>query len=438
MTPWFSGLAISVSHAEAISARSIAHCDQFAYYMTAMSLLTRRAFCVSAGFAAATLKVPRLAFGDGPERDIPDLAKIDRRRVLNAADRYLQQPPVTITAFSSPRSAGELHDYYSEGDYWWPDPKNPSGPYIRRDGMSNPDNFLAHRHALIRLSIQVPALTAAWVLTHDRRYARHAVNHLRAWFLDPATLMHASLQYAQAIHGVITGRGTGIIDTIHLVEVVRSIPVLEKARALSTPEMRGLRKWFADYLDWMMTSKNGQEECDAKNNHGTCWQMQASEFAAFTGNKELTAFCQKRFKEVIVPEQIAENGSFPRELSRTKPYGYCLFNLDVMSAVCQILSTPENNLFTYSLPDGRGFAKAMAFMFPFIADKKSWPYAHDVEYFEDWPVRQPSLLFAGIALSKPEYLAAWSKLNPDPTVEEIIRNYPIRQQLLWVSEGVQS
>ena len=53
-------------------------------------------------------------------------------------------------------------------------------------------------------------------------------------------------------------------------------------------------------------------------------------------------------------------------------------------------------------------------------------------------MRQPSLLFAGIALSKPEYLAAWSKLNPDPTVEEIIRNYPIRQQLLWVSEGVQS
>src|SRR2546429_1819484 len=239
-----------------------------------MTFLTRRQFCVSASLAAAAFPLPPCLTGDRPEHDIPDLAKIDRQRILTAANRYLQQPPVTITAFSSPRSAGGPHDYYSEGDYWWPDPKNPSGPYIRRDGMSNPDNFLAHRHALIRLSIQVPALTAAWVLTHDRRYARHAVNHLRAWFLDPATLMHASLQYAQAIHGVITGRGTGIIDTIHLVEVVRSIPVLEKARALSTPEMRGLRKWFADYLDWMMTSKNGQEECDAKNNHGTCWQMQ--------------------------------------------------------------------------------------------------------------------------------------------------------------------
>src|SRR5205807_7345859 len=216
----------------------------------------------------------------------------------------------------------------------------------------DPAKCAARRHARIQLRWPVPALTAAWLLTRELRCQAHAAKHLRAWFLNPATLMHANLQYAQAIHGVTTGRGTGIIDTIHLVEVVRSIPVLEKARALSTPETRGLRKWFADYLDWMMTSKNGQEERDAKNNHGTCWQMQASEFAAFTGDKELTAFCQKRFKEVIVPEQIAENGSFPRELSRTKPYGYCLFNLDVMSAVCQILSTPENNLFTYSLPDG--------------------------------------------------------------------------------------
>ena len=66
------------------------------------------------------------------------------------ADRYLHQLLVTITAFSSPRSAGATHDYFSDGAYWWPDPENPSGPYIRRDGMSNPDNFTAHRHALIQ------------------------------------------------------------------------------------------------------------------------------------------------------------------------------------------------------------------------------------------------------------------------------------------------
>jgi len=398
---------------------------------------TRREFCVSASLAAAALRVPRLAFGKELKADIPDLAKMDRQRILRAAEGYLHELPITITAFPSPRSAGEPRDYFSEGDYWWPDPQNPSGPYIRRDGMSNPDNFAAHRRALIRLSLQVPALTAAWRLTRDPRYAAHAAKHLRAWFLDAATLMHPNLQYSQAIHGLATGRGTGIIDTIHLVEVVRSIPFLEHSGALAPAELRGLRAWFATYLGWMTTSKNGKEERDAKNNHGTCWLMQASEFAAFTANRELSEFSRRRFKEVLVPEQIAADGSFPRELSRTKPYGYCLFNLDAMATVCQILSTPDDNLFSYTLPDGRGFAMAMAFMFPFIADKKSWPYPNDVEYFDDWPVRQPSLLFAGIALSKPEYFAVWRKLNPDPTVEEIIRNYPVRQPFLWVGRGTQ-
>lgn len=398
---------------------------------------TRREFCVSASLAAAALRVPRLAFGKELKADIPDLAKMDRQRILRAAEGYLHELPITITAFPSPRSAGGPRDYFSEGDYWWPDPQNPSGPYIRRDGMSNPDNFTAHRHALIRLSLQVPALTAAWRLTRDPRYAAHASKHLRAWFLDAATLMHPNLQYSQAIHGLATGRGTGIIDTIHLVEVVRSIPFLEHSGALAPAELRGLRAWFATYLGWMTTSKNGKEERDAKNNHGTCWLMQASEFAAFTANRELSEFSRRRFKEVLVPEQIAADGSFPRELSRTKPYGYCLFNLDAMATVCQILSTPDDNLFSYTLPDGRGFAMAMAFMFPFIADKKSWPYPNDVEYFDDWPVRQPSLLFAGIALSKPEYFAVWRRLNPNPTVEEIIRNYPIRQPFLWVGRGTQ-
>ena len=394
---------------------------------------TRREFCVSAAFAAAALPVGGLAFGRRPKPDIPDLAKIDRQRILAAAERYLHELPVTITVFSSPRSAGGPHDYFSEGDYWWPDPQNPSGRYVRQDGLSNPDNFTAHRHALIRLSLQVPALTAAWLLTRDTRYAAHAAKHLRAWFLDPATLMHPNLQYAQAIHGVTTGRGTGIIDTIHLVEVVRSIPFLEESGALSREDLRGLRGWFDAYMHWMTTSKNGQEERDAKNNHGTCWLMQVSEFAAFTTNRELSEFSRRRFKAVLVPEQIAANGSFPLELNRTKPYGYCLFNLDVMATVCQILSTRDDDLFSYALPDGRGFAMAMAFMFRFIADKKPWPYPHDVEYFDDWPVRQPSLLFAGIELSKPEYFAVWSRLDPDPTVEEIIRNYPIRQPFLWLS-----
>ena len=355
-----------------------------------------------------------------------DIKTIERTRILRAADKYLSEAPVTITSAQNPRSTGGKHDYFSEGDYWWPDPKNPDRPYIQRDGMSNPDNFNTHRQALMRLSVQMPALSAAWLITRRRRYADHAAAHLRAWFADEETRMNPSLQYAQAIHGRFTGRGIGIIDTIHLVEVIRAASVLEAGGVLPKVERAALHQWLGAYLDWMTTSKNGIDERDAKNNHGTCWVMQVAEFARFTGNATLTEFCRDRYKTVLVPNQIAPDGSFPQELRRTKPYGYSLFNLDAMATVCQTLSIPSDNLFV-------DMRKAMEFMYPFIADKTKWPYQPDVMYFKEWPVRQPSLLFAGIALGKPEYIALWRTLDPDPSVEEIIRNVPIRQPVLWIS-----
>jgi len=362
-----------------------------------------------------------------------DVAAFDRARVLKAANQYLSQKPITITASSSPRSAGGPHDFFSEADYWWPDPQNPGGPYIQRDGMTNPDNFVEHRRALMRLSVQVPALVAAWKLTRDKRYAQHAVLHLRAWFLDERTRMNPNLQYAQAIHGRVTGRGTGIIDTIHLVEVARAIEVLEGSGALPEAEMKGIKHWFADYLQWMTTSKNGIEEREAKNNHGTCWVMQVAEFARFTGNQELLAYCRERFKTVLAPNQIAADGSFPQELRRTKPYGYSLFNLEAMAAVCQILSTAEDNLWTFELPDGRGMRKALAYMAPFIKNKRGWPLKPDVMYDDQWPMRQNSLLFAGLALKRADYLDLWKTLPAESNVEEVIRNFFIRQPVLWVN-----
>ena len=399
----------------------------------AMPALSRRQFCVGLGSAMGAVAASKLAWG-APKREAAgiDVAAIDRQRVLKAADRYMNEKPITITAYSSPRSAGGKHDYFSEGDYWWPDPQNPNGPYVRRDGLSNPDNFVDHRHALIRLSLQAPALAAAWMLTKDKRFATHAAKQLRAWFLDPATLMNPNLEYSQGIKGIATGRGIGIIDTIHLVEVARAIPTLVESRAISARDGDAIRKWFADYLHWMTTSPHGLEEREAKNNHGSCWVMQVAEFARLTANRELSNFCRDRFKTVLAPHQIAPDGAFPEELRRTKPYSYSLFNLDALSAVCQILSTPDDNLFKFELPDGRGMRKVFAFMYPFIANKKSWPHPPDIEYFDQFPLRQPSLLFAGLAYSQPDYLSLWKRLNPDPTVEEAIRNYPIRQPVLWV------
>lgn len=352
--------------------------------------------------------------------------------MLDAAGRYLAEPPVTITAFPAARSTGGAHDFFSEGDYWWPDPDHPDGPYIRRDGESNPANFVDHRRALVRLSVQVPALAAAWTLTGESRYAAHARRHLRAWFADAATRMNPDLRYAQAIRGVSPGRGTGIIDTIHLVEVARAIEVLRRGHGLDDAEFEPIRAWFTSYIRWLTTSPNGIEERDARNNHGTCWVMQVAAFASLTGDAAALEMCRTRFKTVLLPAQMAPDGSFPLEIARTKPYGYSLFNLDAMAAIAQILSTPAANLWTFELADGRGMRRALAFMAPFIADKTKWPHRRDVQYFDEWPMRHPALQFGGIALNEPHYLDLWKRLKADSDVEEVIRNFFIRQPVLWL------
>jgi hypothetical protein len=370
---------------------------------------------------------------DGPKAF--DIAAVERARVLAAAARYLREKPITVTAARSPRSAGGPHDFFSEGDYWWPDPKNPDGPYVQRDGMSNPGNFVEHRRALMRLSIQVPALAAAWRLSGEARYAVHAGRHLRAWFLDPETRMAPHLRYAQAIHGITTGRAQGVIDTLHLVEVARAVEALDGSPALSSPERDGVRGWFREYLSWLTTDPNALAEREAKNNHATCWLLQVAAFARLVGDQEQLASARERFKTVIVPNQIAPDGSFPEELRRTKPYGYSLFNLEAMAGVAQTLSTPGDDLWAFALSDGRGLRRALEYMVPYIRDKKTWPRPPDVMYDDAWPMRQTSLVFGGLALGRPDYVELWKTLGADSEVEEVVRNFFIRQPVLWIDSA---
>ncbi|HLW10305.1 MAG TPA: alginate lyase family protein, partial [Fermentimonas sp.] len=195
---------------------------------------------------------------------------------------------------------------------------NPDGPYVRRDGNTNPDNFVAHRHAMIRFSTLVGNLTSAYLLTNDSKYIEAAMMHVRAWFINEETRMNPNLLFAQAIKGVVTGRGIGIIDTIHLIEVVQSLIVLEERGLLSEEDLIGTKQWFSDYLAWLTSHQYGISERDASNNHGTCWVMQAAIFAKYTNNKDILEYTTYRFKNDLLPNQMSVDGSFPLELKRTK------------------------------------------------------------------------------------------------------------------------
>ncbi|MDR6550146.1 alginate lyase family protein [Paenibacillus qinlingensis] len=362
------------------------------------------------------------------------LSLFDTTWIIKQAEASMLESPISITVAIASKSEGGLHDYYSNGDYWWPNPDTVDGlPYIRLDGESNPNNFNSHRLLLRKMRTHVANLAAGYVVSGNELYAEKAVSFLSVFFLHESTRMNPHLLYAQAIPGICSGRGIGIIDTLHLIDIPVAIEALSASSCMTTDIYQGLQRWFADYLTWMSTHENGLEEMNERNNHGVCWFVQAAAFARFTQNKDMIRLCTFKYKESLLPDQMDPDGSFPRELARTKPYGYAIFVLDNMVTLCHILSTPEDNLWNFELPDGRGIRRGLSYLFPYLRDKSTWPYSPDVEHFEGWPAKMSFLLFAGLAHDNQAYMDLWNSLDPDPTDMEIRRNMAIRQPLLWVN-----
>lgn len=352
-------------------------------------------------------------------------------QIKEEAEWAMQQHPITVTSVSSERSAGGKNDFYSEGDYWWPDPQNPDGPYIQRDGMTNPDNFVAHRLALIRFSKIIGSLATAYKVTGDEKYVKHALLHLNAWFVNKETMMSPHLLYAQAIKGRFTGRGIGIIDTLHLIDVSQGIIVMQSK--IDSPNLVAIKGWFTSYLSWLMSHPYGEAEMNAKNNHGTCFILQVASFSKLTEDEKLMKFCSNRYKNVLLPNQMDVNGSFPLEMARTKAYGYSIFNLDVMTTLCQVLSTKDDNLWEYKTADGKSIKKGIEFLYPFVADKSKWQLKPDVMYWEEWPVAQPFLIFGANAYKNENWFSTWRALEHKPVVEEVVRNLPVKYPLIWLN-----
>jgi hypothetical protein len=333
-------------------------------------MMTRRDFSLLLAAAAVNI---RAAVKDANTSNAYEfVARTDRVRILTRAENYLKADPVTITAQSSTKSHGGRHDYFSQADYYWPNPADPNGPYIYRDGLSNPENFLGHRLPLIDFSVKMPCLTAAWMLTKDTRYAEKAVDHLRAWFINPSTRMNPNLEYGQAIQGVVTGTKSGIIDTLHLVEVARATSKLGPDVFMSS-EMEEVVQWFRKYLHWLTTSEKGRGERTTPNNHATCWALQAAEYARLTNDRDVQQGVWIWYTTTFLRDQVAANGSFPKELTRTKPYSYSIFNFDVMATLCQSLLSFRTGALTFSTPDGKGVCKAAEFIYPYLEKKSAWP-----------------------------------------------------------------
>jgi hypothetical protein len=245
----------------------------------------------------------------------------------------------------------------------------------------------------------------------------------------------------------VTGRFEGILETLPLVEVAQSIPFLASSSALTQAELTGVHAWFAAYLRWLTAPQDSGPRLaalarDQKDHHGTSWLLQTSAYAYLgvpAGDVERSedntlAQLRHRFKTVTLRAQISPDGNFLHELRSTTPYRDSLFNLDMMAAVCQLLSTRMESVWEYQLEDGPGMRAAIAYHFPFIADRSRWPFRADADHFNELPSRRTSLLFSARVYARPEYATLWKKLTPDPPTPDVLRTVPIHQPLLWVRQ----
>jgi hypothetical protein len=295
--------------------------------------------------------------------------------LLKDADAALTHKRYSVVDKTLAPASGNKHDFFSFGPYWWPDPGKKDGlPYIRKDGLHNPASSTNGTDAtrLGKFSHDVTALALAWYFTGQQKYADKAAELARAWFLAPETRMNPNLDYGQAIPGRVNGRGIGIISSRNLIDVMDSLALIQPTGALSDTENDGVRAWYRDYLQWLLNSRNGFEESNAHNNHGTWYSAQVTAFALYTSQPEIA----KRELEITkirrVAGQIDREGKLIAELERTRPSGYINFALEAFGNLGRYGELTGEGVWAHG-QDSHNIEQGYRYVARFINGDK-WPY----------------------------------------------------------------
>lgn len=295
------------------------------------------------------------------------------KQLLKEADKAMKEGPFSVMEKKNDPPSGSKHDFMSLAPYFWPDPSKPDGlPYIRHDGRTNPEvKEYKDKEYLPRLCDLVPTLALAYYFSGKESYAQHAEQLIRVWFLDTATRMNPNLNYAQAIRGVNDGRGAGLIDARHFIPLIDAIGLLQGSKSWTAADQQGMQAWFAQFLNWMQTSKNGTSELHAPNNHGTWYDALRLSQALYTGNTELAKSIVDNVKKRL-DSQMDDEGKFPLEMERTIALHYNNFDLEAFFLVASMAEKININLWEYISPGGKSLEKGFHFLLPYLTKQKAW------------------------------------------------------------------
>ena len=186
--------------------------------------------------------------------------------------------------------------------------------------------------------------------------------------------MHPNLTYAQLIPGRQQVRGIGIIEGRRFTRIVDSISLLDGCSCFSAADRQALRQWFGALADWLRSSRNGQLEAAAANNHGVWYDVQVADFALFGGDTETARQVVAAARERRIADQIAPDGSLPRELARTRSLHYSNFDLQAFAELATLGQQVDVDLWGYQAPTGASLRAALDFLVPYLSGAQTWPY----------------------------------------------------------------
>jgi len=325
----------------------------------------------------------------------PDLLVDSRNSPWNAlsdealraeAKAVVTNAPAAVTDKRRVPESGDRHDFMSVGPYWWPNDFTTNGlPYVRRDGVVNPESLEDSDHNRSQQLVRdVSVLAAARWRLGDAAAGREAVRRLRIFFLDERTRMNPHMDYGQAIPGICKGRGIGIIDLwIFAGTLLDAIEILRDSGDLTAADLQGLKTWFARFLVWLQTSPNGQDEAKALNNHGTAWSVQAVAYAIFTGQDELARKLLREARDIRIGPQVAPNGMQTFELNRTRSFSYSTYNVTMLCLLARFGERMGVDLRNHVAPNGASIAKAVEWMVPYWRREKPWTYEQCITFEKD-------------------------------------------------------
>ena len=295
-------------------------------------------------------------------------------QAIRDADKAMKEQPHSVVEKKQTPPSGDRHDWYSQAGYWWPDPKNPNGPYIRHDGVQNPEKGDFPDESNFNHTVRAAeTLALAYYLTGNEKYAAHSALLLRTWFLTPATAMNPNLNFAQFVPNENTGRPAGIVSARQMPEAIDAVGLLAGSANWTPADDAGMKEWFTRYFRWLTTTEAGKEEAGHPNNHGSWCQNQVATIALFLGKTDEARKTLEYVRDVRIPEEIDEQGLQKYEMARTKSFSYSAMNLHALATLATVAEPLGMDLWQPAKPGAPGILTAIDALLPYDA-QHPWPH----------------------------------------------------------------